>query len=77
VKIFGIGLSKTGTTSLAEALTILGYPTKDNPGLSRYVKDDLSSIDARVLDEHVALTDTRFRASTASSTPGTRMPSSS
>jgi 3'-phosphoadenosine 5'-phosphosulfate (PAPS) 3'-phosphatase len=58
VKIFGIGLSKTGTTSLAEALTILGYPTKDNPGLSRYVKDDLSSIDARVLDDHIALTDT-------------------
>jgi 3'-phosphoadenosine 5'-phosphosulfate (PAPS) 3'-phosphatase len=58
MKIFGIGLSKTGTTSLAEALIILGYPTKDNPGLSRYVKGDLSSIDASVLDEHVALTDT-------------------
>jgi len=29
-KIFGIGLSKTGTTSLANALHILGYQTKDN-----------------------------------------------
>jgi hypothetical protein len=30
-KIFGIGLSKTGTTSLAAALNRLGIPTKDMP----------------------------------------------
>jgi len=35
-KIFGIGLSKTGTTSLANALQILGYKTKDNMGVVKY-----------------------------------------
>ncbi|MDR3402011.1 MAG: sulfotransferase [Chthoniobacter sp.] len=30
-KIFGIGLSKTGTTSLAAALRILNFPTKHLP----------------------------------------------
>ena len=58
MKIFGIGLSKTGTTSLAQALIALGYRTKDNPGLSRFAKGDLSSIDARLLEDHDALTDT-------------------
>ncbi len=58
MKIFGIGLSKTGTTSLAQALTILGYKTKDYPGLSTYERGNLSSIEARLLDEYDALTDT-------------------
>ena len=58
MKIFGIGLSKTGTTSLAQALTILGYRTKDYPGLSHYAPGDLSSINAGLLDEFDALTDT-------------------
>lgn len=58
MKIFGIGLSKTGTTSLASALEILGYRTKDYPGLQAYTPGDLSSIDARLLDGHDALTDT-------------------
>lgn len=31
MKIFGIGLGRTGTTSLAHALTILGYKTKHCP----------------------------------------------
>ena len=30
-KIFGIGLSKTGTSSLSEALEILGYSTVHFP----------------------------------------------
>jgi hypothetical protein len=30
-KLFGIGLPKTGTTSLCQALTILGYKTLHNP----------------------------------------------
>lgn len=30
-KVFGLGLSKTGTSSLAEALKILGYQTVHNP----------------------------------------------
>lgn len=58
MKIFGIGLSKTGTTSLAQALTILGYKTKDYPGLSHYSPGDLSSINAGLLEEFDALTDT-------------------
>lgn len=57
-KIFGIGLSKTGTTSLARALEILGYKTKDYPGVSRYRVGDLSSVDLDVIDAHDALTDT-------------------
>jgi 3'-phosphoadenosine 5'-phosphosulfate (PAPS) 3'-phosphatase len=57
-KIFGIGLSKTGTTSLAHALEILGYKTKDYPGISRYKAGDLSSVDMEVVKAHDALTDT-------------------
>lgn len=57
-KIFGIGLSKTGTTSLAHALEILGYRTKDYPGLDRYRAGDLSSVDLAVVDAYDALTDT-------------------
>lgn len=58
MKIFGIGLSKTGTTSLAHALELLGYKTRDYPGLARYAPGDLASIDAGLLDAHDALTDT-------------------
>ena len=58
MKIFGIGLSKTGTTSLASALELLGYRTKDYPGLSRYVPGDASCIAADVLSGYEALTDT-------------------
>jgi 3'-phosphoadenosine 5'-phosphosulfate (PAPS) 3'-phosphatase len=58
MKIFGIGLSKTGTSSLAHALQILGYRTKDYPGLSNYLPGDLATFDPGVLDTHDALTDT-------------------
>lgn len=57
-KVFGIGLSKTGTTSLANALELLGYRTKDYMGVSNYVRGDLSSIDLSTIDRHDALTDT-------------------
>jgi 3'-phosphoadenosine 5'-phosphosulfate (PAPS) 3'-phosphatase len=57
-KIFGIGLSKTGTTSLANALQILGYKTKDNMGVVKYATGDLSSVDLNVVNAHNALTDT-------------------
>jgi 3'-phosphoadenosine 5'-phosphosulfate (PAPS) 3'-phosphatase len=57
-KIFGIGLSKTGTTSLANALQILGYKTKDNMGVVKYATEDLSSEDLDVVDAYEALTDT-------------------
>ncbi len=58
MKIFGIGLSKTGTTSLAHALELLGYKTRDYPGLVHYSPGDLTSIDAELLETHDALTDT-------------------
>jgi 3'-phosphoadenosine 5'-phosphosulfate (PAPS) 3'-phosphatase len=58
MKIFGIGLSKTGTTSLAHALELLGCKTRDYPGLVHYSPGDLTSIDAGLLAAHDALTDT-------------------
>ena len=58
MKIFGIGLSKTGTTSLAHALEILGFRTRDNMGITRYSPGDLSSIDNSAVESHDALTDT-------------------
>ncbi len=58
MKIFGIGLSKTGTSSLAHALEILGYRVKDYPGIERYTPGDLSCIDPALLEQYDALTDT-------------------
>ncbi|MBI3154319.1 MAG: hypothetical protein HYZ20_02825 [Burkholderiales bacterium] len=57
-KIFGIGLSKTGTSSLAQALQRLGYRTKDCMGALRYLPGDLASIDLDTVLAHDALTDT-------------------
>jgi 3'-phosphoadenosine 5'-phosphosulfate (PAPS) 3'-phosphatase len=57
-KIFGIGLSKTGTTSLAHALELLGYKTRDYPGITHYRAGDLASVDLAMVDAHDALTDT-------------------
>lgn len=57
-KIFGIGLSKTGTTSLARALEILGYKTRDYLGVTSYSASDLSSIDLKEIDANDAFTDT-------------------
>jgi len=39
-KIFGIGLSKTGTTSLADALRILGYDTSHNQKVDKIAIGD-------------------------------------
>ncbi len=44
-KVFGIGLSKTGTTSLAGALTLLGYRTVHYPPLDR-LPELLADVDA-------------------------------
>ncbi len=57
-KIFGIGLSKTGTTSLARALDILGYRTRDYLGVTHYRTGDLSSVDLDIIDSNDAFTDT-------------------
>jgi 3'-phosphoadenosine 5'-phosphosulfate (PAPS) 3'-phosphatase len=56
-KIFCIGLSKTGTTSLAAALERLGYKVRDNIGVTRFVPGDLSCIDERELAAYDAFTD--------------------
>lgn len=58
MKIFGIGLSKTGTSSLAHALKLLDYNIKDCPGVTTYTKGDITSIDQNILANHNALTDT-------------------
>ena len=57
-KVFGIGLSKTGTSSLAKALDILGYKTLDNPGIERYLAGNIDSLDKELLDTYEAFTDT-------------------
>ncbi len=58
MKIFGIGLSKTGTSSLAHALEILGYKTRDYPGIERYAPGDITCVDPALLRDNDALTDT-------------------
>ena len=55
-KIFGIGLSKTGTTSLARALHKLGYLTKDFPSLN-YKPHRLIGINEEQLSYYTAFTD--------------------
>jgi len=57
-KVFGIGLSKTGTTSLARALETLGYRTRDYLGVTRYIAGDLSSVNLEEIDANDAFTDT-------------------
>jgi len=57
-KVFGIGLSKTGTTSLARALDIMGYRTRDYLGVTRYSTGDLSSVNLEEIDKNNAFTDT-------------------
>jgi len=58
MKIFCIGLSKTGTTSLASALTELGYRTLDNIGASTYHPGDMGCVERALLDANDAFTDT-------------------
>jgi 3'-phosphoadenosine 5'-phosphosulfate (PAPS) 3'-phosphatase len=57
-KIFCIGLSKTGTTSLARALEISGYKTRDYLGIARYSAGDLCSINLDEINSNDAFTDT-------------------
>lgn len=56
-KIFGIGLSKTGTTSLTEALRILGYKTLHNNNIIlRYTAETLK-LDLNIINSNDAFTD--------------------
>ena len=50
-KIFGIGLHRTGTSSLNEALNILGYRSIHTP------LDIYPDIDTRIIDKYDAFTD--------------------
>ena len=56
-KVFGLGLSKIGATSLAQALEILGYKIMDYPGVTRHIAEDLSSINLEEIAANNALTD--------------------
>lgn len=44
-RVFGIGLSRTGTTSLCKSLLHLGYRPAHNPDPSGFVKGDFSVFD--------------------------------
>ncbi len=61
-KIFGIGLSKTGTTSLCEALRILGYSAIDFPVGLRDVEKHDAATDTPVADQFEWL-DRRYHGS--------------
>ncbi|HAA14210.1 MAG TPA: hypothetical protein DCE41_21955 [Cytophagales bacterium] len=58
-KIFGVGFQKTGTTSLRDALTILGYRVKDTTprALMPILRGNYRKIE-RILEEYDAAEDT-------------------
>src|SRR5205085_2716068 len=63
-KIFGIGLSRTGTTSLTQALELLGYRTVHGPAdhvtqleFYEFFATGSQGVHLSVLKEHDALTD--------------------
>lgn len=59
-KVFGIGLSRTGTTSLTRALEVLGYRAQHYPRIASEVAE--ARYDLAVLEEVDALTDTPVAA---------------
>lgn len=61
-KVFGIGLSRTGTTSLSEALRILGFSTVHYPSSMRDVETHDAAADLPVADTFAVL-DTTFPGS--------------
>ena len=61
-KIFGIGLSKTGTTSLCEALCILGYSAIHFPLGLRGVEEHDAATDTPIADKFELL-DRRYHGS--------------
>lgn len=61
LKIFGLGLSKTGTSSLCEALRILGYRAVHNPTDDESMLSLLSgSLTCRAIEENDAVCDIMF-----------------
>ena len=77
-KVFGIGLSRTGTVSLTAALNVLGIDAVHYPN-DAATQEELKAGRYRlsVLDRVQALTDIPSRRSTRSSTARTRGASSS
>lgn len=58
-RIFGIGLNKTGTTTLGRALTMLGIPTIDYPTDARTLEQlEEGDYDLDILKTYQAVTDT-------------------
>lgn len=64
-RIFGIGLSRTGTTSLNAALEVLSYPSRHFPAdattmrqLTAFMLEGGDSLRLSVLDSYAAITDT-------------------
>ena len=57
MKVFGIGLSKTGTTSLKDALDLLGYKAIHNPSYMLSFEDGVLSLDYEKVKQYDALTD--------------------
>jgi hypothetical protein len=57
MKIFGLGLSRTGTTSLTKGLQILGYNALHFPGIFSYKSGQLLP-NFLISDQYDALTDT-------------------
>jgi hypothetical protein len=61
VKVFGLGLSKTGTSSLSEALSILGYRAVHNPTDDDSMLSLLSgNLRCRAIAENDAICDIMF-----------------
>lgn len=60
-KIFGVGFSKTGTSSLAKALSVLGYRTTHNPTDDETTIALLSgNLDCAAIRNHDAICDIMF-----------------
>ena len=60
-KIFGVGFSKTGTSSLAKALSMLGYRTTHNPTDDETTVALLSgNLDCGAIRDHDAICDIMF-----------------
>lgn len=60
-KVFGLGFSKTGTSSLARALSILGYRTTHNPTDDETTISLLSgNLDCAAIRNHDAICDIMF-----------------
>ncbi len=60
-KIFGVGLSKTGTSSLCQALRLLGYRAVHNPTDDESMLALLSGdLRCRAIEEHDAVCDIMF-----------------